>query len=436
MKREVKIGMFLAAIFVIMAASVFVLGKVGRLFHKGGDTIEVRFDSVAGLDRRAVVRIGGVRVGFVDDISLEQSHPLVRIKITRRDVAIPADSKATLATLGMLGEKYIEILPGVSKKPCPDGGRLEAMSSISLDQVGALMVSIGEEIGEVGKSLREVMKEENRERVEATLDNLASLTASLDAFLGESGGDLRSGAREAARAAGEVRRMIDEISEDLRGSAAALRGLLDENSGRVKTNLEKLEEVLREVEISVKRLGETLDSLNKGEGALGRLIRDPDLGDKVERTAAGAAEAADALGSLEGSFDVRSEYFGDSRLVKSGLGFGLGLGKRNLVRARLTHDPWREGFTYTLQAGRRFGPFVPRAGVFESDFGVGLDYEALGQRLRFSLDTFAFNRDDGPRFRVSTRLFPFEPLYLVLGVDDFSLASGREFYFGLGIEAR
>lgn len=429
MKREIKIGIFLAAIFVIMAVSVFVLGKVGRLFHKSGYTVEVRFDSVAGLDRRAVVRIGGVRVGFVEDISLERSRPLVRIKITRRDVAVPSDSKATLATLGMLGEKYIEILPGESREACRDGGRLEAASSVGLDQIGA-------EIAEVGKSLREVMSEENRDRVEATLDSLASLTSSLDAFLGQSGGDLRAGIRDAARAAGEARRAIDAISEELHGSAAELRGFLDRNSGLVRTNLEKLEKVLGEVEASVKSLRETLDSLNGGEGALGRLIRDPEMGENVERTAEGAAGAAEAIGSLSGSFEVRSEYYGDSRLVKSGLGVGLGFGKRNLIETRLTHDPWRGAYTYTLQAGRRVGAFVPRAGVIESDFGVGLDYETLGRRLRFSLDTFAFNRDDGPRFRVSTRLFPVEPFFLVAGVDDFSLASGREFYFGLGIEAR
>ncbi len=166
------------------------------------------------------------------------------------------------------------------------------------------------------------------------------------------------------------------------------------------------------------------------------MLQDQGWRDRTEQVIDGAAGAAGALGSLEGSLDVRSEYFGDSRLVKSGLGFGLGLGKRNVLESRLTHDPWRERFTYSLQVGRRFGPFAPRAGVIESDFGVGLDYEALGRRLRLSVDGFAFNRDEGPRFRLSTRLFPVESLYLVLGVDDFSLAANREFYFGLGLETR
>lgn len=436
MKREFKIGLFLAMIFFIAAVSVFVLGKVGRLFDQRGYALYSSFESVAGLDRRAVVRIGGVRVGFVESISLEGSRPLVRLSITRRDVAVPVDSKASLASLGMLGEKYVEILPGVSKEACRPGGRIEAMASLSFDQIGGLMLSIGGEIREVSNSLRDMMNEENRGRLESTLENLASLTGALDDFLRRGGGDLREGARDIGRAAREVRQAIEAVSGDLSGSAAALRGLLEENRGLVKSNLTKAEEVLRDVESAFERLSEALDKLNKGEGALGRLLGDPALGEKAERAVVGAAEAAEAVGALRTGVDVRAEHYGQSRLTKGSLGFDLGLGPRSLVRAGLTRDPWEDRFAYSLQFGRRFGPFAPRAGLIESEFGVGLDYEAWGRRLRLSLDGFAFNRDEGPRFRVSTRLYPARPVFIVLGLDDFSLASGREFFFGLGIEAR
>ncbi|MBM3297029.1 MAG: MCE family protein [Candidatus Aminicenantes bacterium] len=436
MKREAKIGIFLAAIFVIMAVSVFFLGKVGRLFNKQGYVLTASFESVAGLDPRAVVRIGGVRVGFVESISLEGSRPAVRIVITRPDIKVPVDSRATLASLGMLGEKYVEIMPGASKQACRPGDRLEAMASVSLDQLGSLMLSIGAEIKEVGNSLREMVSEENRRNVEAALHSLASLTDSLDAFMGDGGRSLSDGARDISLAARDARQAILGISGDLSRSADALRGLLEDSKGLVKSNLEKVRELLDEVETAVKKLDETMDKINKGEGALGRLIQDPDWRDRTEQVLDGAAGAARAVGSLEAALDVRSEYYGDSRLFKSGMGFRTHFGRGNLVETRLTRDPWREETTYSLQLGRRFGAFSPRAGIIESDFGLGVDYETLGRRLRLSLDTFDFNRGAGPRFRFATRLIPVEPLFLVVGVDDFSLASGREFYVGLGIEAR
>jgi len=52
------------------------------------------------------------------------------------------------------------------------------------------------------------------------------------------------------------------------------------------------------------------------------------------------------------------------------------------------------------------------------------------------LEGFDFNRPDSPHYRVFSRFSPLKYLYLVAGLDDFSLASRREFFFGLGLELR
>jgi phospholipid/cholesterol/gamma-HCH transport system substrate-binding protein len=383
---------------------------------------------VAGLDRRAIVRISGVRVGYVEDIFLRGTRATVRLRIGRT-VEVPEDSNVTLASFGMLGEKYVEIMPGKSSRPCPPRGRLNSVASVSLDQLGLLLLSIGNEIRGVGTSLQSLMNEGNRQKVQSTLENLASLTANLDRFLQDNGQSLGNGVRDASQAAKEVSRTVQDVSQDL-------HGLLDENRGLVKSNLEKIQELLKKIEDSVRKLDETLDKLNQGQGTLGRLLQDPELYDETRQTVDGVRKTVGSLNSLTAAFEAQSEYYGHDGLFKNSLGFDLMLGGRSLVRGGITKDPWLDAFTYSLQVGRRFGPLSPRVGLIESDFGLGLDYEALDRRLRFSLDTFAFNRDAGPRFRVSSRLFPVKSLYLVLGVDDFSLAANRQFYFGLGLEAR
>lgn len=435
MKREVRVGIFLVGTFIIMALAVFFLGNLSRQFSKKGYVLYADFDSVAGLDRRAVVRIAGVRVGYVEDIFLRGTRPTVRLRIVRA-VEVPEDSKVTLASFGMLGEKYVEIMPGKSSRPSPANGRLNSVASVRLDQLGLLMLSIGNEVKDVGASLQLIMNEGNRQKVQSTLENLASLTSNLDRFLQANGQSLSDGVRDASQAAKEVSRTIQDVSQDLHGSASSLRGLLDENRGLVKSNLEKVQELLQKIEDSVRRLNETLDKLNKGQGTLGRLLQDPGLYDETRQTVEGVRKTVGSLNSLKAAFNAQSEYYGRDGLFKNSLAFDLRLAERNLLRGGITKDPWRDAFTYSLQVGRRFGPLAPRVGIIESDFGLGLDYEALDRRLRFSLDTFAFNRDAGPRFRVSSRLFPLRSLYLILGVDDFSLSSNRKFFFGLGLEAR
>ena len=428
MKREVKVGIFLAGTFVIMAVSVFVLGNLSRQFSKKGEILYASFDSVAGLDRRAVVRISGVRVGYIEDIFLEGTRPTVRMRIGRK-VAVPEDSKVTLASFGMLGEKYVEIIPGKSSRSCTSGGRLGSIASVSLDQLGLLMLSIGNEIKDVGSSLQEIMNQGNREKLQSTLDNLASLTFNLDQFLRDNGPVLSEGVRDTSRTAKEVSQTIQDVSQDL-------RGLLDDNRGLVKSNLEKAQDLLRQIEDSVRRLNETLDKLNKGQGTAGRLLQDPALYDEARQAVQSVRKTVGSLNSINAAFSAQSEYYGRSGLFKNGLGVNLGFAERNMLLAGITQDPWRDSFTYSLQVGRRFGALSPRVGIIESDFGLGLDYETLNRRLRFSVDTFALNRDSGPRFRVSSRLFPVGPLYFVLGVDDFSLSAKREFYLGLGVEGR
>jgi len=428
MKREVKVGLFLAGTFIIMAVAVLFLGNLSRSFSKKGEILYADFGSVAGLDRRAAVRVSGVRVGYVEDIFLEGTRPTVRMRIGR-PILIPEDSKATLASFGLLGEKYVEILPGKSARTCPPGGRLGSVASVSLDQLGLLLLTIGDEVKEVGKSLQDIMSQGNIQKVQVTLDSLASLSSNLDSFFQDSVPTLSQGFRDTAQTAKEVGQSIQEVSRDL-------RGLLNDNKDLVKTNLEKAQELLRQIEDSVRRLNEALDKLNKGQGTAGRLLQDPALYEETRQAVQSVQKAVGQLDSLEVVVSAQSEYYGRSGLFKNGLGLQLWFAGKNQVQGGVIQDPWHDSFTYTLQVGRRFGAFSPRAGVIESDFGLGLDWEALPRRLRFSLDTFAFNRDSGPRFRLSSRIYPLGPLYLVFGVDDFSLSAKREFYLGLGVGSR
>jgi len=84
----------------------------------------------------------------------------------------------------------------------------------------------------------------------------------------------------------------------------------------------------------------------------------------------------------------------------------------------------------------RFGAVAPRAGIIESEFGAGVDFLALGDRLMFSLEGFDFQRDGGPRLRLAGQFALLRYLHLVLGIDDFGLDSRREVYFGLGLGTR
>ena len=106
MKRELRIGIFVGAALVVMAVFIFIVGDLSLMFRKTGYTVTVDFDSAAGLESRTVVKMSGVKIGYIEDIKLAKRKARVTLSIFA-GVEIPKDSKAAAASLGLLGEKYL-----------------------------------------------------------------------------------------------------------------------------------------------------------------------------------------------------------------------------------------------------------------------------------------------------------------------------------------
>ncbi len=94
----------------------------------GDDTyrVQARFSNVADLKTRSPVKIGGVTVGLIDNISLDpvSFDAIVEMQIDRRFSDIPSDTSASILTSGMLGDRYIGLEPGGALEPLGDGDEI------------------------------------------------------------------------------------------------------------------------------------------------------------------------------------------------------------------------------------------------------------------------------------------------------------------------
>jgi len=436
MKRELKIGIFMAIAAFLLIAFIFVVGDITVIFRKQGYPLYISFDTAAGLEKNAMVRMRGVKVGYVKDIRLEKSRAKVLMSI-EPGIEIPRDSKATLAALGLLGEKYIEILPGEETGFCPPEGILEGTLPVSFDQMGSLLLSIGNEVKEMGKTLRGVLGEEEfRTNIRETIQNLSSFTGDLKEFFGESKGDINQSLQESSKAIQKFDQRVEEISQNLNELISLLKETVEENRENVKINLEHIKELITKTEESLRLLIESLEKINKGEGTLGKLIREPELYQRAEEVVRDLEGVMRPVSNIRASMGLRTEYYGESNFLKSYLSFSLWPTKEEYLLAQVIHDPWLDKFTYSFQGGVRWGAFSPRAGIMESKFGLGVDYFTFRDRLKFSIESFDFNRRPRPRFKLWTRYAASKYFYLLLGIDDFTLASRREFFFGLGLELK
>ena len=115
-KMELKVGIFV--FFGLVLISIFILSIGGFKTWASGYDIKFNFSFINGVKMGAPVRFAGLDVGHVKKIELtvpSSNQGQTRVHVTcwvRKEVRIPLNSIIWVNTLGLLGEKYIEIMPG------------------------------------------------------------------------------------------------------------------------------------------------------------------------------------------------------------------------------------------------------------------------------------------------------------------------------------
>jgi len=130
-QTEITIGLFL--IFGMLAIAVLAL-KVSNIADSGTkDTYQITasFDNVGGLKVRSPIRMGGVLVGRVADISLDNQtlSPIVTMAIFSKYDELPTETSASILTAGLLGEQYLSLSPGGDDEVLVDGDEIEDTQS-------------------------------------------------------------------------------------------------------------------------------------------------------------------------------------------------------------------------------------------------------------------------------------------------------------------
>lgn len=144
---ESLVGLFvLLALFAFTVLALHVSGLTS-FFPGKSYNVTAEFDEIGGLKVRAPVKIGGVQVGEVSNISLDPNSykAIVTLQIRDQFNMIPDDSSAGILTAGLLGDNYIEITPMYNKTFLHNGGQIQyARSAMVLEKlIGQLIYKLG-----------------------------------------------------------------------------------------------------------------------------------------------------------------------------------------------------------------------------------------------------------------------------------------------------
>jgi phospholipid/cholesterol/gamma-HCH transport system substrate-binding protein len=462
MSTAAKVGAFFLLALALTGILIWNIEDI-KLGQKLGKTVSVEFTDVAGLKEKADVRVAGVLVGRVAKIRLVGGRAVVDLEL-EKDVELHQGAGADVATLGMLGDNYVELLPGPPTAPkLPDGTVLKGREGVSLDQVSRLARDIETDLRDVTGNLNKSLGgAQGHQRIETVVDNMVTLSTSLRRLIDENRAGIDATTSNFREFSSQMTRLVDRIDR-----------LVAANQGNVTDTVTNAKELSAKLQATIDNMNAITGKINSGQGSVGQLVTNDETTKNLNDALVAVKEGVNNItGTLKEAkklnFDlgIREEYL-------TGPGKGKGYltvdiqpeGKPRFYRFELASQPlgfrqesteirtitFPDGHTEVVredvttykqrpaisaEVGYRLGNWVGRAGVIESTGGAGLDYLALKDRLRFSAEMFDFGRDNyNPHGKLTGRYYFSPSVFITGGWDDFlnTKSNSDSFFIGAGV---
>lgn len=136
----------LTGAFVLITAAWFLMffmkNNTGVSVTKDQYSLIAKFEQADGIAIGTPVRVGGVKVGVVTEESLDNRTYFAVITISiDKNIKIPMDSIAKVASEGLVGGKYLSIVPGADDRMLAAGDEIKyTQSSVSLETLIGKMI--------------------------------------------------------------------------------------------------------------------------------------------------------------------------------------------------------------------------------------------------------------------------------------------------------
>jgi phospholipid/cholesterol/gamma-HCH transport system substrate-binding protein len=468
---EAKVGVTVILGAIALTFMTFQVG--GLTFGDEGYRVSVVFPTVLGLEQRAPVRISGVEVGKVEAIKLEKKGGALVTLLIDQEIEIPKDSAVSIASSGLLGDRFVEVLLGQDKASLADGGVLlsSANKGASMEQLTGQVsdlitrfVKVADDVGAVTTSLRGAFgTKEGEQSMKEIVENVRSLTKGIDDFV-----------RSNQKSMGNSISNLEEFSVFLNKEGQGLLKSLTKISKKIESGegtigkliydqgaYDKLSGSLDDLGGSLKSVRAITKKVEQGEGTIGKLFADEKAYNNINTALEGVTNTLGRIQRFKTNVGFRSEYQIDSSENKGYLSLKLSPRQDKYYLVELVDDPvgkvalttnvtttngtpvtktdleTTRKLKFSAQFGKRLPNFGLRIGLVENAFGIGGDVYAQDDHIKFSVDAWDFSSDDPlskkPHIKVSAQYEILRYIHFGVGYDQI-LNDGRDTLFvGAGL---
>ncbi|MFX4221372.1 MAG: outer membrane lipid asymmetry maintenance protein MlaD [Thalassobaculum sp.] len=115
-----------ALVLVVAGVFLFYAYSSSEIGKGGGYEVIARFTTVGGLKPGSDVRMSGIKVGTVSNQRLDPNSYLAEVTLSiDESIQLPIDSSAAIASEGLLGGNFVDVVPGADEQMLKPGERIE-----------------------------------------------------------------------------------------------------------------------------------------------------------------------------------------------------------------------------------------------------------------------------------------------------------------------
>lgn len=309
---ELKVGIVVLIGFILLFYMSIRIGKYGALGEKGYE-LNVYLENANGIDSKSPVMIAGVEVGRVTRVRLENYKALVRF-VVKEGVHIPADSTIVIKTQGVLGDKFLEIIPGKDKNVVSAGGVISNVkTSPDFDEIFAQVSSAAKKFGDTIGEFQGLIGEKEKANIKHSIENIQIITGEFKEIIKDNKQGINNVIANADDALKGIKKIVNDVEAgkgslgllvkdeklylDAKETMSALKNIskdIEEGKGSLG-KLVKDDSLYNDAKDTVKNLKDLTDGIKKGEGTLGKLAKDESLYIETERAMKKLQKGADGL---------------------------------------------------------------------------------------------------------------------------------------------
>ena len=301
--NALQVGILVLIGVLILFYMSFKVEKFGFLREEGYG-LSIILDNAGGLDTRTPVFIAGVQVGKINKISLSGYKARARI-LVKKSVKIPVDSAIAIKSQSLLGDKYLEIIPGVEGKYFANGDKItNVVSSPDFDQLFARFDEAAKNIGDTMGEFKGILGDADKTNIKKSIENIQVVSKDFRDILGKN----KDNVNRIVSSTAVITDKMETIVKDVEQGKGTL-GLLvkdDKLYNDAKDTVESLKNITSDIE--------------QGKGSLGKLAKDEALYSEVKETFANVRELTDGIKKGEGTLGKLAKddtlYFETEKALK------------------------------------------------------------------------------------------------------------------------